>query len=153
MELTKLYFDRIDSLDSQLNSYLTLDYDAAMVTAQAAEEMVVRGNELGPLHGLPIGVKDLEMTKGIRTTSGSLVYKDRVPDADSIVVERIRRAGAIILGKTNTSEFGLLLTTSWATTAATRGTPNAQRVRPVEALVPPWPLASVPWRRAATAAA
>ena len=108
VELTELYFDRIDRLDSQLNSYLTLDHDGAMKTAKAAQQAVIRGDELGPLHGLPIGVKDLEMTKGIRTTNGSLVYKDRVPDADSIVVERIRKAGAIILGKTNTPEFGAI---------------------------------------------
>ena len=108
VELTELYFDRIDRLDPQLNSYLTLDHDGAMKAAKAAEEAVVRGDRLGPLHGLPIGVKDMEMTRGIRTTSGSLVYKDRVPDADSIVVERILKAGAIILGKTNTSEFGVI---------------------------------------------
>ena len=102
VELTELYFDRIDRLDSNLNSYLTLDREGAMKTAKAAETAVVAGGRLGPLHGLPIGVKDLEMTKGIRTTSGSAVYKDRVPDADSIVVERLRWAGAIILGKTNT---------------------------------------------------
>ena len=108
VELTELYFDRIDSLDSRLNAYLTLDRDGAMKSAKVAEQAVVRGDELGPLHGLPVAVKDLEMTKGIRTTSGSLVYKDRVPEADSIVVERIRRAGVIILGKTNTPEFGLI---------------------------------------------
>ena len=108
VELTELYFERIDALDSKLNSYLTLDRDGAMQTAKAAEEAVVKGDELGPLHGLPVGVKDLEMTKGIRTSSGSLVYKDHVPDADSIVVERLRGAGAIILGKTNASEFGAI---------------------------------------------
>ena len=108
VELTELYFDRIDRLDSRLNAYLTLDRDGAMKTARAAEEAVVRGDRLGPLHGLPIGVKDLEMTKGIRTTGGSLVYKDRIPSVDSIVVERLREAGAIILGKTNTPEFGAI---------------------------------------------
>ena len=108
VELTELYFDRIERLDPQLNSYLTLNHDGAMKASKVAEKAVVRGDRLSSLHGLPIGVKDLEMTKGIRTTSGSLVYKDRVPDADSIVVERILRAGAIILGKTNASEFGVI---------------------------------------------
>ena len=108
VELTELYFDRIERLDSRLNSYLTLTQDEAMETARAAEKAVVAGEELGPLHGLPISVKDLEMTKGIRTTGGSLVFKDRVPDEDSAVVERVRKAGAVILGKTNTPEFGLL---------------------------------------------
>lgn len=108
VELTSLYFDRIDTLDSKLNSYLTLDQDRAMAAAKSAEEAVFKEEALGALHGLPIGVKDLEMTNGIRTTSGSLIYQDRVPDADSIVVERLRKAGAIILGKTNTPEFGAI---------------------------------------------
>ncbi len=108
VEVTELYFSRIDRLDSKLNSYLTLTRDEAMASARAAEQAVVRGDALGPLHGLPISIKDLELTKGIRTTGGSLAYKDRVPEEDSIVVERVRGAGAIILGKTNTPEFGLL---------------------------------------------
>ena len=108
VELTELYFERIDRLDSSLNSYLTLTRDEAMETAKAAEQAVVRGDELGPLHGLPISIKDLEMTKGIRTTGGSLAFTDRVPVEDSIVAERVRNAGAVILGKTNTPEFGLL---------------------------------------------
>ncbi len=77
VELTELYFERIDRLDPSLNSYLTLTRDEAMETAKAAEQAVVRGDELGPLHGLPISIKDLEMTKGIRTTGGSLAFKDR----------------------------------------------------------------------------
>ena len=108
VEVTQLYFDRIEKLDSRLNSYLTLTKDEALNAARAAEKAVTRGDALGPLHGVPIGIKDLQMTKGIRTTGGSLAYKDRVPDADSAVVERVRESGAIILGKTNTPEFGLL---------------------------------------------
>lgn len=108
VELTELYLQRIDEFDSQLNSYLTLDRDGAMKAAEEAEQAVIRGDDLGPLHGLPISIKDLELTKGIRTTSGSLAYKDRIPDEDTIVVERVRAAGAIVLGKTNTSEFGML---------------------------------------------
>ena len=73
-----------------------------------AEQAVVSGESLGLLHGLPVSIKDLEMTRGMRTTGGSLIFKDRVPDEDSIVVERVRNAGAVILGKTNTPEFGLL---------------------------------------------
>ena len=79
-----------------------------MVAARAAEAAVMRGDELGPLYGVPISIKDLELTKGIRTTSGSLVFQDRIPDEDSIVVERVRQAGAITLGKTNVPEFGLI---------------------------------------------
>lgn len=107
VELTELFYGRIERLNPQLNAYLTLNIDEAMKSAKLAEEAVSRGDELGALHGVPMSVKDLEMTKGLRTTSGSLVFKDRIPEEDSIVVERLRNAGAIILGKTNTSEFGL----------------------------------------------
>ena len=108
VEITQLYLDRIDSLDHQLNSYLTVTYDIALESAKKAEKAVIDGEKLGPLHGVPISIKDLQMTKGVKTTGGSFAYKDRVPDADCAVVERVRAAGAIMLGKTNTPEFGLL---------------------------------------------
>ena len=108
VELAAMYFERIERLDSRLNAYLTLTRDEAMAAARAAEDAVTRGDELGPLHGVPISIKDLQMTKGVRTTMGSLAYKDQVPDADSAVVERVRASGAVMLGKTNTPEFGLL---------------------------------------------
>ncbi len=108
VELTELYFRRIDRLDSRLNSFLLLNHDEAMETAKSAEEAIIRGDELGPLHGLPIPIKDSQMTKGLRTTSGSLVFKDRIPERDAAVVERVRAAGAIILGKTNVPEFGMV---------------------------------------------
>lgn len=107
VELTELYFQRIEELDPQLNSYLTLNREEALATARRAEQAALKGEDLGPLHGVPVSVKDLELTRGLRTTSGSLGFKDRVPEEDSVVVERVRRAGAIILGKTNTPEFGL----------------------------------------------
>ena len=106
VELTELYFERIDRLDPQLNAYLTLCRDEAMQAAKDAENAVMRGDALGALHGVPISIKDLELTKGIRSTSGSLPFTNRIPDEDSIVVERVKAAGAIILGKTNTPEFG-----------------------------------------------
>ena len=106
VELTELYFERIDRLDSQLNAYLTLCGYEAMQAARDAENAVMRGDDLGGLHGVPISIKDLELTKGIRSTSGSLPFADRIPDEDSIVVERVKASGAIILGKTNTPEFG-----------------------------------------------
>ena len=130
-ELTRLYLERIDELDSQLNAFLTVAADEALAGAKAADQKVMDGDELGPLHGVPIAIKDLEMTAGIRTTFGSLKYKDHVPDSDSGVVERIRKSGAIILGKTNTPEFGVSGTTEnrlgddcrnpWDTTRTTGG--------------------------------
>ncbi|MCY4530386.1 MAG: amidase [Chloroflexi bacterium] len=107
-EMTKLYLDRIASLDSQFNSYLTVTADLALEMAEEADRAVARGDDLGPLHGLPISIKDLEMTEGIRTTSGSLIFADRIAAYDSVVVERVKKAGAVILGKTNTPEYGLL---------------------------------------------
>jgi aspartyl-tRNA(Asn)/glutamyl-tRNA(Gln) amidotransferase subunit A len=106
LEATENFFQRIDQLDSQLHSYLTLCRDQALADARAADAAVQEGTKLGPLHGVPISIKDLETTKGVVTTMGSAIFKDRVPDMDSIVVERIKAAGAVILGKTNTPEFG-----------------------------------------------
>ncbi len=90
LEATENFFQRIDRLDSQLHSYLTLCRDQALTDARAADEAVQRGSELGPLHGVPISIKDLELTKGVTTTMGSAVFQDRVPDMDSIVVERVK---------------------------------------------------------------
>ncbi|MDA0264393.1 MAG: amidase [Chloroflexi bacterium] len=105
-EATENFFQRIDALDPRLNSYLTLCHDQALAEAKAADAAVRSGSELGPLHGVPISIKDLELTKGVTTTMGSAVFRDRVPDMDSIVVERVKASGAVILGKTNTPEFG-----------------------------------------------
>ena len=110
-ELVEFFYQRIEQLDPRLNAYLALCPDQAIDQARAAQEAVQRGDSLGPLHGIPVSIKDLEMTKGIPTTVGSAAFKDRTPEADSVVVERIRQAGAIILGKTNTPEFGLSGTT------------------------------------------
>ena len=106
VELTELYLSRIERLDGQLNSYLTLTPEIALAQAKRADEATAMGVSLGPLHGVPISIKDLEMTRGVRTTSGSLVFADRTPDENSIVVERVLNAGAVMLGKTNTPEFG-----------------------------------------------
>ena len=126
-EITDLFLDRIDSLDPKLNSYLTVTADLARETAAAAEEAVSRGDDLGALHGVPISIKDLEFSKGIRSTMGSYVFRDHVPDEDSVVVDRIRQAGAIILGKTNTPEFGQLGTTENLLGDACRNPWNTER--------------------------
>ena len=108
VELTELYLDRIERLDSQLRSFLVVAADEALASAKAAETAVLRGDTLGPLHGLPIPIKDTQMTAGIRTTQGSLLFEDRVPERDSAVVERVRAAGAVVLGKTNAPELGFV---------------------------------------------
>jgi Asp-tRNA(Asn)/Glu-tRNA(Gln) amidotransferase A subunit family amidase len=85
---------------------VTRDFERARETAKAAEKAVMAGQALGALHGLPIGIKDLNATEGLRTTQGSLLYKDHVPEADERMVAAVRAAGAIVFGKTNTPEFG-----------------------------------------------
>ena len=108
VELAELYLRRIDALNPRLNAFLTVAAEEALASAREAEVAVQRGDTLGALHGVPISIKDLTLTKGIRTTRGSLLYKEFVPDEDEVIVRRIRRAGAVILGKSNTPEFGHL---------------------------------------------
>ena len=103
-----MFFERIDRLDPQLNSFLLLTRDLAMEQARAAEDAVMRGDKLGPLHGLPVPIKDTQMTAGVRTTMGSVVYENRVPERNSAVAERVLNAGAVMLGKTNVPEFGMV---------------------------------------------
>lgn len=106
LELTELFLERIGRINPQINAYLTVSADVAVAQAKEADTSIARGDRRGPLHGVPISLKDLNVTRGIRTTRGSLVYKDWVPDEDDIVTERLRAAGAVFLGKTNTPEFG-----------------------------------------------
>ena len=126
VDLTELFLRRIEALTPSLNAYITVTGEEAMESAREAERVLLRGESLGPLHGIPISIKDLEMTRGIRTTVGSLIFKDHVPEHDSIVVERVRKSGAIILGKTNTPEFGFSGTTENRLGDACRNPWNAE---------------------------
>jgi aspartyl-tRNA(Asn)/glutamyl-tRNA(Gln) amidotransferase subunit A len=109
-ELVEASFRRIKAVDGQLHAFLTLDPDGALKAADAADAAVAASSdpagELGVFHGVPISIKDLEVTKGLRTTLGCKVYEEWIPDYDSTVVERVRESGAIIVGKTQTPEFG-----------------------------------------------
>jgi aspartyl-tRNA(Asn)/glutamyl-tRNA(Gln) amidotransferase subunit A len=98
---------RIEALNPRLNAYLTVTSDAALEAAKAADQTIARGEPSGPLLGIPVSIKDLEATRGIRSTMGSLIFRDVVPDVNSVVAERVRGSGAVLLGKTNTPEFGL----------------------------------------------
>ena len=100
------HLQHIERINPHVNAIVTLLPERAMDGAHAADEALARGTSVGPLHGLPIAHKDLVLTKGIRTTYGSRIYKDFVPDQDALIVERMRSAGAITIGKTNTPEFG-----------------------------------------------
>lgn len=106
-ELLEACLARIEAVNPQLNAVVTLVPEMASEWATAADESVAAGAELGPLHGLPIAHKDLELTAGIRTTMGSPLFADFVPSEDGLVVQRLRAAGAVTIGKTNTPEFGL----------------------------------------------
>ncbi len=104
--------DGIERLQPRLNCFVTVTAEQARAAAKEAERAVVTGAKLGPLHGVAVSVKDLLPTKGVRTTLGSVAYADNVPDRDDVLVTRLREAGAIMVGKTTTPEFGIKGTTS-----------------------------------------
>ena len=108
VELTRLFLDRIERIDPKLNSFLLVTDDIALDQAKTAEQAIMNGDDLGTLHGLPIPIKDNQMTGGIRTTSGSIIFKDHVPLNNAAFLERILEAGGIVLGKTNCSEHGFV---------------------------------------------
>ena len=108
LELMEAHLQRISQVNAKVNAIVTLaPEDQLMAQARAADEATMKGKLLGPLHGLPIGEKDNHQTKGMRTTFGSVLHRDYIPEFDCLVVERERKAGAIVLGKTNLPEFGL----------------------------------------------
>jgi Asp-tRNA(Asn)/Glu-tRNA(Gln) amidotransferase A subunit family amidase len=106
VEVSKAFLHRIERINSMINAYCTVVPDSALQSARKAEDAIMRGHEIGPLHGVPVSIKDNTVTRGIRTTFGSKLHEDYIPDSDALVVERLKKAGAIILGKTNLSEFG-----------------------------------------------
>jgi Asp-tRNA(Asn)/Glu-tRNA(Gln) amidotransferase A subunit family amidase len=106
VELVESCIRRIEAVDHAVNAMVARDFDRARDAARHAEQDVMRGIASGVLHGLPLGVKDLEDVAGLRTTYGSPLFRDHVPTADDGIVGLARDAGAIILGKTNTPEWG-----------------------------------------------
>jgi amidase len=105
VEVLQAHIAVIERLNPEVNAVVTLATEQALQAAHAAERSIASGDKLGPLHGLPVAIKDVTETAGIRTTYGSPLYRDHIPDADAEVVARLRKAGAIILAKTNTPEF------------------------------------------------
>ncbi len=106
VETMEAHLAQIEKVNPQVNAIVTLVPELALEQARKADEKLAQGGKFGPLHGLPVAHKDLVPTKGIRTTFGSPIFQDFVPEEDALLVERIRNAGAITLGKTNTPEFG-----------------------------------------------
>ena len=105
VEATTAYLDRIDSLDFKFNSYLTVSRVGALSAAREAERAILQGNYQGPMHGIPVAVKDQIWAKGVRCTGGSRILADFIPDEDATSVANLKKAGAVLLGKTNLSEF------------------------------------------------
>lgn len=110
VELAAACLERIAALDAQVNAFITVTADEAVYDARAIEADLARGEDVGPLAGVPIALKDLFDTAGVRTTAGSRFFADRVPDRDAAVVERLKAAGAVILGKLNMHEWALGVT-------------------------------------------
>jgi len=105
VEVTKASLWRIEKYDGELKAFITVTSEEALRRAKKAEASIVRGDYIGPLHGIPIGLKDIVFTKGTRTTCGSKILADYIPQEDATVVKRLERAGAIIVGKLNLHEF------------------------------------------------
>ena len=105
VDVTRATLDRIEKFNPELNAFITVTRESAMKSAQEAESEIQQKKWRGPLHGVPIAVKDLFDTAGIRTTAGSAVFKDRVPDQDAEVIRKLKAAGAVLVGKTNMHEF------------------------------------------------
>ena len=105
-EVLSAHLQQIERINPKVNAIVTLVSEQALAEADRLDTIRTRGDILGPLHGLPVAHKDLQPTRGIRTTYGSPIYRDHIPQEDSLVVERLKIAGAITLGKTNVPEFG-----------------------------------------------
>src|SRR5256884_2335013 len=105
-EVVEAHLAQIERVNPKVNAIVTLTAERALAEARAKDAALARGDAAGPLFGLPVAHKDLVPTKGIRTTFGSPIYRDYIPEQDALLVERLRAAGAITIGKTNTPEFG-----------------------------------------------
>ncbi|MEO6025892.1 MAG: amidase, partial [Candidatus Binatia bacterium] len=127
VSLVQSCLNRIDAVNPSLNAFVALRRDEALAEAAALQKLIVAGKRIGPLAGLPVGVKDLEDVAGLPTTYGSLPFRDYRPTEDSVQVARLKAAGAIILGKTNTPEFGYTGLTKNLVFGVTRNPWNLER--------------------------
>jgi len=127
VEVIDAVFSRIERLQGRLNAFAALCYDDARRAAQAAEKKLLKRKELGALYGIPFSVKDLVWTRGVATTFGSYIFKDHVPAEDAPSVARLKKAGAILIGKTTTPEFGHKALTDSPLFGITRNPWNTER--------------------------
>ena len=128
LELTRECLNRIERLNPVLNAFITVTADTALDEARRAEAEIAAGNYRGPLHGIPIGLKDLFDTAGVRTTAASNQYRDRVPTADAEVVRQLKQAGAVIVGKLNMHEFAFGMSGVVSAFGPTRNPWNTERI-------------------------
>ncbi len=105
VEVTEAFLSRIGQVDGQLGAYITVCRDDALTAARQAEREIAAGNDRGPMHGIPVAVKDQMLTQGVLTTNGSSILKDFIPDEDATVIAKLKASGAVLLGKLNMSEF------------------------------------------------
>ena len=127
VEITETLIERIEKINPIINAYCTTTFDLAREMAKNADDAVKKGETIGKLNGIPTSIKDLNLTKGIRTTFGSKMYENFVPEEDGEVVKRLKNAGCVILGKTNTPEFGYIGRTSNFIFGATKNPWNLER--------------------------
>jgi aspartyl-tRNA(Asn)/glutamyl-tRNA(Gln) amidotransferase subunit A len=127
VEITRAVLDRAERLQLELNCFITLCGEEAIAQAHTAERQLMAGEPLGLLHGIPVTVKDIVNTRGVRTTFGAVPYRDNVPDEDAVAVARLRAQGAILIGKTTTPEFGSKCLTDSPLFGRTRNAWNAAR--------------------------
>jgi len=120
LEVVEAVLSRIGEINPKVNAFCTLVPEMARESARKAEEKIMGGEKVGPLHGVPVAIKDLTPTAGIRTTYGSKIFENHIPDEDGLIVARLKAAGAIVIGKTNTPEFGVGGNTYNAVVGATR---------------------------------
>jgi aspartyl-tRNA(Asn)/glutamyl-tRNA(Gln) amidotransferase subunit A len=128
VEVTQAYLERIYALDETFNAYITVMREQALADACRCEQEIQRGDYLGPLHGVPVALKDLYDTAGVRTTAASKIYAHRVPDEDATSVAKLRAAGAVLIGKTNLHEFAYGVTTESSYFGPTRNPWDPERV-------------------------
>ncbi|MBK3664251.1 amidase [Bradyrhizobium diazoefficiens] len=127
VEITRAVLARAEALQPELNCFITLCGDEAIAEAREAERKMMAGESLGLLHGLPVTVKDIVNTKGVKTTFGAVPYKDNVPAEDAVAVAKLRAEGAILIGKTTTPEFGSKCLTDSPLFGRTRNAWSAER--------------------------
>ena len=128
VELTRACLDRIDSLNSKVNAFITITREQALASAAALDAELAQGTDRGPLHGIPVAYKDLIFTKGVRTTAGSKIYENFVPDHDAKLVRDLDQAGVVMLGKTNLHELAYGITSNNPHYGAVRNPYDLERI-------------------------